>query len=291
MIQIDRMQLDDAGGNPVVLAQAVIKQIPDLKLPIPVRSIAKAVDIREIREEPLDNFEGVLITDAEKSSGSILVNAVRAETRKRYTIGHELGHYLNLWHKPAESQGFRCRPQDMAAEKFGPSDRAGKMEVEANEFAAELLMPTSLVKSFLNRLKGLDIDHIKSMASSFDVSREAAARRYVIAQDEPSALVFSKNGIIRYVKKHQYFPSLNVWKDDSLPTSCISKRSTLPIGKVSDWDTVDAGIWLTQPKGRRICEQTLAQENGFRMTLLVLEDQEPDDDERNTDWHSPTFHR
>ena len=53
MLQIDRMEIDDVGGNPVKLAQAVLNQVIDLKPPVPVREIAKALDIYEIREESL----------------------------------------------------------------------------------------------------------------------------------------------------------------------------------------------------------------------------------------------
>ena len=91
MLKIDRMEIDDAGGNPTKLALSVLKQIPELKPPIPVRDIAMAVDIYEIREEPLVGLEGGLIAPDDKSEGAILVNAERSEKRKRYTIGHELG--------------------------------------------------------------------------------------------------------------------------------------------------------------------------------------------------------
>ena len=99
----------------------------------------------------------------------------------------------------------------MGVEEFKAGERARQMEVEANEFAAELLMPAHLFQASLDRRAGIDLDHVLSLADEFFVSREAAARRYVALSDEPAAVIFSKEGAIRYVKKHPKFPSLNVW--------------------------------------------------------------------------------
>jgi len=292
VLQIDRMEIDDVGGNPLKLALAVLGQIKDLSPPIPVRDIATALDIYEIREEVLTGFEGGLITPDDKSEGAILVNADRPERRKRYTISHELGHYLNPWHKPQSADGFRCSSRDMVAETFKRGDRALQMEVQANEFAAELLMPAQLFQRELRRLTGLDLDHVLSLADEFFVSREAAARKYVTLVDEPTAVVFSKEGTIRYVKSHPKFPKLGVWSKYPLPVHLLSRLSSLPAGEASKWEVIEGDVWLQDAKGQQLCEQTLAQRNGFRLTLIALE--EPSDDEEEydeEDWAPPTFHR
>ena len=75
-MQIDRMELADVGANPRRIAEAVLAQIPDVPIPIPVEEIARAVDIVEIRIEALESFEGALVTATpEKAEASILVNA------------------------------------------------------------------------------------------------------------------------------------------------------------------------------------------------------------------------
>lgn len=294
MLQIDRMAVDDVGGDPAKIALAIVSQLSDLKAPIPVREIAEAVDIYEIREERLSGLEGGLITSADKSEGAILVNADRDEKRKRYTIAHELGHYLNPWHKANSSEGFRCASRDLAAERFQQGDRAAQMEVEANEFAAALLMPPNLVHEAMRRLSGIDISHILAMSSRFEVSREAMARTYVGALDEPAAVVFSKENIIRYVRKSQYFPSLSVWCGDQLPAASLSRRRSALVGEVSDWFDAAGDVWLSGQKKRKICEQTFAQQNGYRLTLLALtdiEEEQDDDEEIEARWREPKFHR
>lgn len=291
-ITIDRMEIDDAGGNPAKLAEVVLKQLPDLIAPVPIREIAAAVDIQEIREEELENFEGALVALEDKSTGSILVRQDRPEKRKRYTIGHELGHYLNPWHHPATADGFRCTARDIAAERFTKADRATQMEVEANQFAAELLMPPRLFGRRVKRLSGVDIEQIIKLSDDFLVSREAVARRFIQYANEPLAVIFSKDGAIRYTKKHEDFPALDVWARSLLPPGSLSVQSKLEIGNVSDWGTRDGGVWLRDGARREVCEQTLAQKNGYRLTLLALDDDGSDDEENDDEeWEEPRFRR
>lgn len=290
-ISIDRMEIDDAGGNPAKLAEVVLKQLPDLKAPVPIREIAAAVDIQEILEEELENFEGALVALEDKSTGSILVRQDRPEKRKRYTIGHELGHYLNPWHRPKTADGFRCTARDMAAERFTKADRATQMEVEANQFAAELLMPPGLFARRMKNLTGVGIEEIIKLSDDFLVSREAAARRFIQYANEPLAVIFSRDGVIRYTKKHEGFPALDIWARSPLPPGSLSVQSKVEIGDVSDWGTRDGGVWLRDGARKEICEQTLAQRNGYRLTLLALDEDDLEDKENDEELEAPRFRR
>ena len=53
------------------------------------------------------------MTDRQKSYGAILVNGASSPRRRRYTIGHELGHFLNEHHVPTMEDGFQCTKEDM----------------------------------------------------------------------------------------------------------------------------------------------------------------------------------
>ncbi len=278
MIKIDRIELADI-GNPVLLAKAVIEQLPNIKLPIPVREIAYALDIIEIKPITTSGFEGGLITSDDKSSGSILINENNFPRRQRFTIGHELGHYLNPWHDPGSAGQFMCEFADMKVSQYKPNDTRKKMEVEANLFSAELLMPSKFLQAELKRLGASEIDHIVTLSNKFDVSKESLGRRYIEFQDEPCALVFSINDTVSYTVKEKYFPQLDVWKSDIIPSDTLTRNFDGQPGTSSGWQEHDSEVWLRNSnKYKTVQEQVLVQENGYRITLLTLDD-EVDEDE------------
>ena len=89
------------------------------------------------------------------------------ETRRRFTIAHEVGHHL------LHSDGVKvlCRPADL-----DQADDAGRAkERQANRFAAELLMPEPLVREHAESA-GADAT---ALARTFDVSPIAMAFRLV----------------------------------------------------------------------------------------------------------------
>ncbi len=289
MVTIERMDLADI-GNPVQLAKAVIGQIPNITLPIPVRDIAAALDIAEIKPITVSGFEGGLITFDDKSSGCILINENSRPQRQRFTIGHELGHYLNPWHNPGGEGQFMCKAQDMIA-SGNPTGRRQKMEVEANQFSAELLMPSQFMRDDIKRLNAPEIDHIVALSTKYDVSKESMGRRYIEFQDEPCALVFSRNGKLSYMVKGQYFPQLSVWqKGDAIPENSLTKTYGGQSGNSSDWREHASDIWLrNSDKYESVYEQVLLQENGYRITLLTLGNEVDEDEEELIASYKPRF--
>jgi Zn-dependent peptidase ImmA (M78 family) len=84
-----------------------------------------------------------------------------APERRRFTIAHELGHWI-CQYRAGRLAPFYCRPGDVAA----AADRAA--EREANVFAAELLMPEPAVRAAWEREP-----EIAACAERFGVSGEA----------------------------------------------------------------------------------------------------------------------
>lgn len=285
-MKIDRMEIDDAGANPKRLAEAITKQLGDTPCMVDVRKIASDIDIYEIREEPLSGLAGCLIVPEDKSVGAIAVDGKMNEGRKRYTIGHEIGHYVNPMHRTSSVEGFKCTHNDMRTDRVAPGDRHAKMEAEANQFAAELLMPAAWVRHWLGAKAGLDLQHILDMAQLFGVSKEAAARRYVSFASEPAALVFSHEGNVRYINKSEDFPRLSLWNGQPMHAECYSVTNGKERGYVTDVVEAVGGHWLEVSRGISVGEQTVAQANGYRMTLLTVEIEEEEEE-----WEAPRFRR
>src|SRR4051812_20077755 len=96
---VSRIDLADA-GSPEKLILEILKAEPDLPIPVPVEQLARQLDIADIKDLETDGFIGGLITNQQKSTGVILVNQDLRKERRRFTIGHELGHFLIPSHKP-----------------------------------------------------------------------------------------------------------------------------------------------------------------------------------------------
>jgi len=142
--------------------------------PIPVEDLAHLVNA-EIRFEPFAGQLSGMVHRASDGRAVIGVNSIEPLTRRRFTIAHELGHLL--LHKDSEFHvderypiGFRT---DLSAQAV--DDR----EIEANQFAAELLMPLSFLREDLGSLP-LDIEteeFITKLARRYEVSVQAMTIR------------------------------------------------------------------------------------------------------------------
>lgn len=260
-VELDRIALDDVGGNPERLARAIHEQLGDIPGPVPVLHIARALDIVEIRTEPLRSFEAALIATPDRGHGAILVNAHSPRSRQRYSIGHELGHYLNPWHVPTAPDGFQCTSEDMMTSSG--NTRRLRQEAEANQFAIELLAPAARLASALSTSANLEA--VITVSSELDISKAAAARRCVALHDERLAVVFSRNGKVIYAERGHEFPLLAVWKGDALPRLPVD-----PDGSLSSWMGVDSRDWLKGNNSGELSAQILQQANGYAITLLRL---------------------
>lgn len=263
MATLDLVEIADL-VHPERIVEAIVQQNPDLPLPVPVEELAKLAGISKIESFASEGFAGALVTNAEKSDGAIFYSSRDPRPRQRFTIGHELGHFLLPWHRRSQ---FNCKPQDL-----GFSAKA-EWETEANRFSAELLMPRSLVIGRLRAEGSPDISHITSLAQTFETSLEMTARRYIELNEFPCAIVFSKDNVVRYSVRSDFFEMpLAVRKGDALPCASESRQSK---GDSKDWHEIDAHWWLRERRSAEeltsIFEQTLRQENGFKITLLTCD--------------------
>jgi Zn-dependent peptidase ImmA (M78 family) len=271
MIQLDRTFVDDAGSDPIDRATAILDQLPNRTNETPVRELCAQLGIIELREVPLDSIEGAAFFQPEKYEGKILVNSNRSERRKRFTIAHELGHFVCPFHYNANGTGFQCAKKDLYVSKRSAKTEIEIFEAEANLFAAELLMPSNKVLSVLAENPDPDISVIAELSRFFNVSKEAAARRYFEKTDAPLAIVFSKHGIIRYILPKDSFPRLKVWKGDPIPLSSISDTHNDPSQPLSHWRKVSTRLWLNPAGYFDLFEQTLLQRDGFKISMLLVE--------------------
>lgn len=158
---------------------ALLKKHGIKNAPIPVEKIAKAEGLPIVEMTFNGEISGALIRSG--GSSGIAVNASHHPNRKRFTIAHELAHF-HLKHKDQD--------EDHIDWKFTIIRRDGKsstasdaQEIDANAFAAILLMPAPFLRSDLDDYVGfsgeaeLDDSRILSLAKKYRVSEMALRYR------------------------------------------------------------------------------------------------------------------
>ena len=154
-------------------AQALLDRYGIQSIPVPVERIAKSLGIR-VEYAPLDD-ELSGLAHIRDDLPIIGINALHAPNRQRFTLAHELAH-VRLHRRELEGAVHvdrgSLRRDALAADGVDP------IEIEANAFAAELLMPTHLLISALERhpIDLEDDDAVAALAKRFRVSD--AAMRY-----------------------------------------------------------------------------------------------------------------
>lgn len=147
---------------------------------VPIKQIAESFSIDVIPYYFGDNVSGVLI--AKGDVATIGYNPNEPEVRQRFTIAHELGHYV--LHRKSKSPGEQLFVDRDFLVKYRSSYKYSEAEYlqeqQANAFAAALLMPESLIHKELRKKEYesvSEIDLIDVLAKLFRVSNVAMTYR------------------------------------------------------------------------------------------------------------------
>ena len=130
-------------------AEKLIEEANIARWPVRVDRLAKERGIK-IRYEPLDDeLSGMCFyKDAVAFVG---VNARHAPNRQRFTIAHEIGHIL--LHQDVLQKGAHVDKTITMLRRDGESAQGSVLiEIQANQFAAALLMPEFLIRKYMDCL-------------------------------------------------------------------------------------------------------------------------------------------
>ena len=150
----------------------ILKKNNCFTLPIEVEELAVNIGVKLEKVEVDDDVSGLFVM--KKNKPYILYNALQSTNRTRFTIAHELGHYiLHSYKTPL----FIDKTSKVLYRDNNSSTGEILMEREANAFAAALLMPKSLIRNELDK-KISDVDDvIQYLADKFQVSSQAMSFR------------------------------------------------------------------------------------------------------------------
>lgn len=143
---------------------------------VDVEAIAAALGIRIQKQKASEDMSGFLFRNHQESTVVIGVNSHQSETRQRFTVAHEIGHFLlHADDRMHVDRGYEVKLRDAKS-----SEGTDVEEKEANLFAAELLMPEKFLERDLAELDGVDLcdeQALKGIAEKYQVSTQALAFR------------------------------------------------------------------------------------------------------------------
>jgi len=130
----------------------LLKESGVKKLPVSLDAIARSHAFVMRDKLPVE-ISGMLVpNDADaRKRWTIVVNKDHPLNRQRFTMAHELGHLILHEYKTPHADG----PQKIRFRDGRSAMGSDREEIEANQFAAEILMPDFLLIPELQRL-GLD---------------------------------------------------------------------------------------------------------------------------------------
>jgi len=142
--------------------------------PVPVEALAALVNA-EIRYEPFAGELSGMVHRKSDGTAVIGVNGLHSNTRQRFTIAHELAHLL--LHQNEEFHVDENSPIGFRSELSSKAVDAN--EIEANQFAAALLMPAALVEAEIAKLpRNINSEQaIARLSEIFQVSEQAMTFR------------------------------------------------------------------------------------------------------------------
>jgi|SRR2546421_4117415 len=161
--------------KPEMRAATLLRQLKTRKAPVDVGRVARHLGVRVEHADLGEDCSGVLLRKGD--AAVIGVNYSHHPNRQRFTIAHELGHFV--LHK-----GDKYIDKGMATVQFRNAESSTGTQVEerdANQFAAALLMPEEWVRrEFEKHPFDLGDDKaLSAMCKRFGVSSQAMSFRLV----------------------------------------------------------------------------------------------------------------
>jgi Zn-dependent peptidase ImmA (M78 family) len=272
----DQQELDQLESE---LKERVKKANPDLDLVVLVSEaflrrfgldsrqrlaeIAEEIGI-EVLYRPAESFDGALLRIRDAQRGYIVINSrIREESRRRLTLAHEIGHFVLPGQQEVSAPCKQQRIENWDADLYRP-------ELEANRFAAEILMPRGLMAEFVHSEPSLE--SIRSIAKLCGTSLTASAVRLITLTPHRAAVVWSQDqkilwsklseGFVRWIRKGEV-------RENSFAGQYYRKQSV-----PDQLAPVPASVWLYEKglhEGAQIWEQSTGLKRyGAVLSLLVI---------------------
>jgi hypothetical protein len=210
------------------------------------------------------SYEGALLRIVGAPRGYVILNQnIQLESRRRFTLAHEIGHYL----LPSQ-QGLAEPCAKSKLESW--DDGLASPEVEANRFAAEVLMPRTVIAPILSKRPSFDT--VQRIATECGTSLTASAYRLTELSSYRVAMVWSETGrarwyqasgeFVRWIRKGSLAPQTFAYD--------LFRGKPVP----NRMERVPASAWLFQKglsEDAQVLEHSIAVSDSAVLSLLIID--------------------
>ena len=195
----------------------------------------------DIRYERLDGCAANIIGVGEHAI--VTVNQTSTHGRKRYSIAHEIGHWIY-----DKGRGmYLCETKDLNA-PWSARAKTSPAERRANRFAAELLMPREWFRDAVKDQEA-SFDTVEQIAEDFETSRTSTAIRLVeLGSSYAMLIMYDRRGHRKWFCTSPDFPE-RMWPAKNIPRDSNAWQEIMN-GKerVSIAHAVDGDLWIDHPR-------------------------------------------
>jgi len=264
----------------------------DQIIALPVKPVEIAERLGILVEPKPSSAKGVsgMLVKAGDNFAIAYATHISSEGFRRFSVAHELGHYFIPGHPEAI---FANGNQHVSHAGFVAGD---PIELEADHFAASLLMPRALfVRAMDRRRDGMDA--VQGLAEVCETSLTATAIRYAELSSARVAVVVSSSTTIDYCFMSKSLRTVKGirWPRKGRPLPKLSatlglrKRPGAVDSREADSTDGDTTDWFDSDHELSLSEEVIGL-GEYGRTLTVLTVDEPDDDDDDAE-QSPQFLR
>jgi Zn-dependent peptidase ImmA (M78 family) len=274
--------------------QQAEKLVKDEKLELPINliALAKSRDILvEAKPESAKGVSGMLLRVGNNFSIGYATH-IKSNGFQRFSIAHELGHFFLPGHPEHVFSGGKVVHESHAG--FGSGDQ---IELEADHFAAGLLMPSNLFKAEAGKYSD-GYTAIEKIAERCETSLTSSAIRYAELTDAAIAVVISTGSSVNYCFSSRAMRGIRGYKHplkgSALPreslTRIFNQTENNIISAQREDDSADLIAWFRSDDEIDASEEVIGL-GGYGKTLTIITADIPDQDDEVDDMvsSSPRF--
>lgn len=279
--------------NATLTAEKIIKE-EKLTLPIDLSELASRNNIiLEPKPEENHGVSGMLIRYGENFTIAYSTY-IKSEGFQRFSIAHEFGHYF----LPSHPENVFRNGKNIHESHAGfCSDN--QIELEADHFAAGLLMPKHLFSKELGKLSD-GLTAIENLAKICKTSLIASAIRYTELTDAAVTIVISSGSLVEYsfsspaMYKIKGYTHLR--KGVAIPRNTLTYSFNQARNKIErserECNDIDLMHWFNTDREINANEEIIGLGTYNKtLTIITANTIEDNDEETDDNWDEPRFHK